>query len=528
MLTPRFELTQTEDEVLVVIHAPYANIKDTEVHVEECDFRFFSNPYYLRLNLPGKIEENDASTGSYDCEKGDFSMRFSKINKGEHFENLDMISSLLLPSTQKQVQIPNIEVISNPVTSETDLPKDNEGVEKDDNVDDNNDDGDDDDEWFIPQSVQSENPYVSLNNSKYGFANKISRALDAFEESWLAEIIDLPRPDETPVNLRRNLREKHESSSFNVVHYIAEYLEPEQIEECIQFKAGWEVVSEKDVAFSEKEIDILKELPNKEYLLDDKEILNVSLGLVDILFGFCYNHRTTLGESTVESGWTVAKLSSSLSWFETFGKLKDVLIACIRRSLCFPLFRNWNLSLKVIEDIKQVLQLGKKYIVKCLCEIYTFFNSSCEPRYVLNQLYIKDYLIWIQQSQNSVLEFLLKELNEVNLKKEEIGFDLVSLENSAYDIYANDLIIENTKTSDGDLMTSFSNMALNKKPITPVVSDSDDSDSDSDSDSTTSSSSNNSDCNSASNLSNQSKKLESSSESSESLDSDDHSEPRDA
>lgn len=48
MLTPRFELTQTEDEVLVVIHAPYANIKDTEVHVEECDFRFFSNPYYLR------------------------------------------------------------------------------------------------------------------------------------------------------------------------------------------------------------------------------------------------------------------------------------------------------------------------------------------------------------------------------------------------------------------------------------------------------------------------------------------------
>lgn len=69
----------------------------------------------------------------------------------------------------------------NPVTSETDLPKDNEGVEKDDNVDDNNDDGDDDDEWFIPQSVQSENPYVSLNNSKYGFANKISRALDAFE-----------------------------------------------------------------------------------------------------------------------------------------------------------------------------------------------------------------------------------------------------------------------------------------------------------------------------------------------------------
>lgn len=155
-----------------------------------------------------------------------------------------------------------------------------------------------------------------LSNSLHYNTNNLLTNITGNQESWLAEIIDLPRPDETPVNLRRNLREKHESSSFNVVHYIAEYLEPEQIEECIQFKAGWEVVSEKDVAFSEKEIDILKELPNKEYLLDDKEILNVSLGLVDILFGFCYNHRTTLGESTVESGWTVAKLSSSLSWFE--------------------------------------------------------------------------------------------------------------------------------------------------------------------------------------------------------------------
>lgn len=67
--------------------------------------------FYNRLNLPGEIEENDSSSGSYDCEKGDFSLRFSKVNKGEHFENLDMISSLLLPSTNKP-SIPTIEVIS--------------------------------------------------------------------------------------------------------------------------------------------------------------------------------------------------------------------------------------------------------------------------------------------------------------------------------------------------------------------------------------------------------------------------------
>lgn len=48
MLTPRFELSQSDDDVTIVIHAPYANIKDTVVHVEGTDFRFYSTPYYLR------------------------------------------------------------------------------------------------------------------------------------------------------------------------------------------------------------------------------------------------------------------------------------------------------------------------------------------------------------------------------------------------------------------------------------------------------------------------------------------------
>lgn len=48
MLTPRFEITQTDTEVAIIIHAPYANIKDTEVYVDGTDFRFYSTPYYLR------------------------------------------------------------------------------------------------------------------------------------------------------------------------------------------------------------------------------------------------------------------------------------------------------------------------------------------------------------------------------------------------------------------------------------------------------------------------------------------------
>lgn len=68
--------------------------------------------------------------------------------------------------------------------------------------------------------------------------------------------------------------------------------------------------------FDEVEFDLLKELPNKEYLLEVEDIKKLCLNIVDILYASCYNHRTTLGENNVESGWTINKLSSTLCWFQ--------------------------------------------------------------------------------------------------------------------------------------------------------------------------------------------------------------------
>lgn len=75
---------------------------------------FFIICYFIyRLILPGEIEENHASSGRYDCEKGDFTLKFSKVNKGEFFPNLDMITTLLSPPKTKSTIVPNIEVIGN-------------------------------------------------------------------------------------------------------------------------------------------------------------------------------------------------------------------------------------------------------------------------------------------------------------------------------------------------------------------------------------------------------------------------------
>ena len=61
-----------------------------------------------------------------------------------------------------------------------------------------------------------------------------------------------------------------------------------------------------------------RRLPNREYLIpaggaEEKRAL---LGLADVLFAYAYDHRTTGGDPTVESAWTVAVLSPLLTWLE--------------------------------------------------------------------------------------------------------------------------------------------------------------------------------------------------------------------
>lgn len=97
---------------------------------------------------------------------------------------------------------------------------------------------------------------------------------------------------------------------------MADLIQEEYIRPYIDFKAEWETLKSTEIALSDTEKDLLKELPNKEYLLDSNEMDQILFGLVDILFGSCYNHRTTMGENTVESGWTINKLSSTLCWFQ--------------------------------------------------------------------------------------------------------------------------------------------------------------------------------------------------------------------
>jgi hypothetical protein len=65
-----------------------------------------------------------------------------------------------------------------------------------------------------------------------------------------------------------------------------------------------------------EDIDRLKDFPVREYILTPNDQQALYFGLLDIIAAYCYDHRTTEGDPTSESAWTINKLSATLSWFE--------------------------------------------------------------------------------------------------------------------------------------------------------------------------------------------------------------------
>uniref|UniRef100_A0A2A4JL39 Protein SHQ1 homolog n=1 Tax=Heliothis virescens TaxID=7102 RepID=A0A2A4JL39_HELVI len=397
MLTPRFKLTQDDNHIYINVHAPYTNIGDTEIDVDGENFLFVSSPYFLRLRLPARIVDNDSSKGSYVCDSGDFNLTFDKEVPGQHFENLDMITSLLAPR-----DIPDI----NPNLVEM-LEEDGISLENDNKEDDYS------------------------NKYSYGFANKITTEFSNIGVEF-PQIFELRVPEMVSIEERQSKRFRHENDKFSSDHYLADFYDEELLEPFVTAVAPWSNPnSVKETEFSEEEVGVLKELPNKHYLLSKNEYKQVLYGLVDILYGYCYDKRTTLNESTVESGWTINKLSSTLSWFCTFTDMKQVLVACYRRALIYPIFRNFDLCNKVKNDLVSLFRKGKKFVVKCVIEIHQMFNASNDARYILNQLYIKDYLIFLQKCRNEELDELYNNIANIEITKSDLELDIEELEAAA-------------------------------------------------------------------------------------------------
>ncbi|XP_021046642.1 protein SHQ1 homolog [Mus pahari] len=453
MLTPAFELTQDCDFLTVAIRVPHARASEFDVYFEGTDFKFYAKPYFLRLTLPGRIVENGSEQGSYDADKGIFTIRLPKETPGQHFEGLNMLTALLAPRKSRSAK-PLVEEIGASGISE-------EGAE----------DEDEEFDWEIEQTPYEEVSESTLRSQcHYGFGNLRAGVVQRLQDE-LSEVIDIKDPDFTPAMERRQKRLAAELAKFDPDHYLADFFEDEAVEQILKYSPWWndahaEMVASLGksqeqgdaaalVSFSEEEKYQLRKLVNKSYLLDKTAHRQVYYSLVDILLAYCYEVRVTEGEHNVESAWTIRKLSPTLCWFETWTGVHEILVSFGRRVLCYPLYRHFKLVLKAYRDTIKILQLGKSAVLKCLLDVHKIFQEN-DPAYILNDLYISDYCVWIQKAKSKKLAALTEALKAVSLSKAQLGLELPELEAAA-------LLVQEEETA-GRAQCSPSHQAPHSSP----------------------------------------------------------------
>ncbi|XP_053201495.1 protein SHQ1 homolog [Panonychus citri] len=412
MITPNFKINQDPRYIHLLIKAPMAKIGETSVAFDDEMFCFHSKPYYLRLHLPGKLATQDGSEKiDWDGEKNEFVISLLKATEGEHFNDLNMLTKLLTkPNHQKNIKLNSgIEVLDQEVTEDQE-----------------------DYDWYIDQSEWTEDEQKSLMGEKYGFANRYSGILSRFLDE-IGDLLELKQPETTDNCERKELRLQKDKEMFDEDHYWFDlYEQKDTIKDLISFKLDWEKTTDCDSCnFNDEQIFRMKNLPKREYLLSKKEKFQLLLGLIDILFAYSYDMRTTEGEHTCESGWTIIKLSATLSWLQIHSTLPETLVTCVQRSLVHPLYRNWNLSLKVINDVYQILTKGRSFIIKCLLDVHRILNESGDLQYIFNDLYITDYCVWIQNVREETFRSLAEAMKKIEITKEMIGFDLQIIEKAA-------------------------------------------------------------------------------------------------
>ncbi|XP_046581089.1 protein SHQ1 homolog [Haliotis rubra] len=420
MLTPSFELFQDDIFLTIVIKAPFTKVSETEIFIEDSDFKFYSKPYFLRLNLPGNIVEDGRETANYDADAGTFTIRAAKQTAGQVFDGLDMLTKLLAPRGDGSAKQPTIEVMGEESILPSDALPDEEDID-----------------WSVEQTPFMETS-VLADGHKYGFGCLRSGVFKRLQ-SELCEVVDLRDPDSVAPEERRAQRKEEESHKFDDDHYLADLYQDDLVQHLLSFRPPWDAAwkqlskggkRKELVTLTEEEKEKMRKLPNKEFLIDSSMLPSVYLSLVDVIFCYMYSYRVTEGEHNVESGWTISKLSATLSWLETFSSLQDVMATCYRRCLCFPLHRHWSLLETVREDTCRVLSLGRRQVLKCLLDVQTILTDT-EQRYILNDLYINDYCVWIQGIRNEKLETLASALRKINICKSDVDLSLEELEAAA-------------------------------------------------------------------------------------------------
>lgn len=405
---PRFSVDQNETEVILSIHVPYVRVSDMEFFIDATHFSFYCKPYLLNLTFPFPLVDDATrqSRAVYDVNEHHGTIRVHALKEipGTHFPDLEFLTTLLQPQKRKAMleaaasggtssSKPLIEVLNSSMSS---IPE--EEVE------------------FEPAPTEK-HPFLEVkqqaniqlsNEIRYGFHNRHANFFKAWQ-GQIHELVELPNPDNVHPCDRSALRKAKENETFDLERYLGDFFDAESdmmFQSAVDFESPMWIssldesmarcsLSTGSVSFTDSDQELMTRFPNREYLsFSTEERRTTCFTIIDVLIGYVYDHRLTQGEPNVESPWTIAILSPSLSWLDPATNMRDVLNTGAKRMCTYPYLRHFRLVELVYRDVLAILKAGKHTLLRCFLSIYRIFETS-ETKYLLNNLFLEDLCVWI-------------------------------------------------------------------------------------------------------------------------------------
>jgi protein SHQ1 len=366
-ITPRFALSQTNDDLIVTIYVPHVRVSTETVQItlDGCSLHFASPPYLLHLNFePFSFHPHDQPAATYEptIENGIIELKCKKETP-QDWPDLDLVGKWMPRKSSH-----NPTWLQQVIASET-----NESV---------NDTADN-----VTERLAAFQPcgYGFLRMFYDVYADLVREGLgkEMLMQPWEQVNLIQDRLDgscETVYTERRTGRLEQELEAFSAERYLQDLdVEDDYIYQCaVSMDTHWRQAnaSQQDcnaagipmspiffdngqscsssngndkavesaqsdtiVApfFTSDELLQLSTLPYPLLPSDitvDQQSRSICV-LLDILFAYMYDYLTTMGDPTVESAWTVSTISASLSCLEDWEDEETINEASIveRKSL---------------------------------------------------------------------------------------------------------------------------------------------------------------------------------------------------
>lgn len=351
MIAPRFYLGQDETQVHVHIFIKYAKVSEVEIEIQENRFWFYLKPYHLKLSLPGKLVSDSPGDLQYDIDKGEIIISVKKLVQGEEFQDLDLISKLLESKKSKKGTF-LIEEIGEAVLQNDEFLGTGYGFNRKENS-------------FFANRLEEMHELFDINPDEIPIDQRISASITMENRDW-----DLDRYFEDL---------DHEVSNIKFERLYKKFL-PSLLER-----------------MEDLSLDTLVRLGNRSLLVHPQLVQTMMIQVTDLIFSFCFEMRS-MEELTCESASNINKISPTLACLVEFTMISDMIKACFRRILIYSLYRNYLIAERAWADVIGLFREGKAAVVRVLIQLKMQFDKS-EPRYLLNRLFVEDFIIWVQKCE---------------------------------------------------------------------------------------------------------------------------------